>query len=91
MAMSRLLIKVARSTGINVYEEERARSSSHTTSGNKTNQNMAVHVNTQVYTERADEFEMNPRVRKEVTFAQASSDPDVKEQTTNLPPSASCL
>ncbi|KAF8917572.1 hypothetical protein CPB85DRAFT_1431111 [Mucidula mucida] len=79
MAMSRLLIKVARSTGINVYEEEPARTSSHTTSGNKTNQNMAVHVTTQVYTEHPDEFEMNPRVRKEVTFAGSTkSDPDIK-------------
>ncbi|KAF9043831.1 hypothetical protein BDZ89DRAFT_943318 [Hymenopellis radicata] len=43
VSMSQLLIKVARSTGINVYNEDRGRITSDTVSGNKTTNNVLVH------------------------------------------------
>ncbi|KAF8908007.1 hypothetical protein CPB85DRAFT_1436270 [Mucidula mucida] len=69
MTMSQLLIKVARSTGINVYNEEKGRVTSDTVSGNKTthNNNVQVHVDTQVFTTRhMDDFEMSPRDHKDI-------------------------
>ncbi|KAF9043837.1 hypothetical protein BDZ89DRAFT_1128164 [Hymenopellis radicata] len=70
VSMSQLLIKVARSTGISVYHEDRGRITSDTVSGNKTTNNVQVHVDTQVFTSRhIDDFEMSPRDHKDVAEA----------------------
>ncbi|PBK74168.1 uncharacterized protein ARMOST_01121 [Armillaria ostoyae] len=74
MTMSRLLIKVARSTGINVYNEEKGGITSDSLSGNKTTNHggVAVQIQTQVFThaEGPDEYELDRR--------------DVKDQTLQL-------
>ncbi|KAK0486155.1 hypothetical protein IW261DRAFT_1453938 [Armillaria novae-zelandiae] len=74
MTMSRLLIKVARSTGINVYNEEKGGITSDSLSGNKTTNHggVAVQIQTQVFThaEGPDEYELDRR--------------DVKDQTLRL-------
>ncbi|KAF9034180.1 hypothetical protein BDZ89DRAFT_1062615 [Hymenopellis radicata] len=68
ITMSRLLIKVARSTGINVYSEEKGRMTSDAlmTQTLPPTVNMQVHVDTQVFTSRQnDDFgEMSSMTHK---------------------------
>ncbi|KAF9023268.1 hypothetical protein BDZ89DRAFT_1070011 [Hymenopellis radicata] len=67
ITMSRLLIKVARSTGINVYNEEKGRMTSDAlmTQTLTPTVNMQVHVDTQVFTSRQnDDFEMSSMTHK---------------------------
>ncbi|KAK0213158.1 hypothetical protein DFS33DRAFT_100980 [Desarmillaria ectypa] len=72
MSMSRLLIKVAHSTGINVYDEEKAAYTSDniTVSGQtqKTQGAVAVNITTQIYTQHdldgQEEYEMADTLQK---------------------------
>ncbi|KAK0212510.1 hypothetical protein DFS33DRAFT_1482386 [Desarmillaria ectypa] len=77
MTMSRLLIKVARSTGINVYNEEKGGITSDSLSGNKTTNHggVAVQIQTQVFThaEGPDEYELDRRDHKSQTLQEAES------------------
>ncbi|KAK0460919.1 uncharacterized protein EV420DRAFT_1529167 [Desarmillaria tabescens] len=76
MTMSRLLIKVARSTGINVYNEEKGGITSDSLSGNKTtNHGVAVQIQTQVFThaEGPDEYELDRRDHKSQALQEAES------------------
>ncbi|KAK0242124.1 hypothetical protein EDD85DRAFT_429644 [Armillaria nabsnona] len=73
MSMSRLLIKVAHSTGINVYNEEKAAYTSDNVTvsgqtGQRTQGAVAVNITTQIYTqhdpEGQEEYEMSHTFQK---------------------------
>ncbi|KAK0476746.1 hypothetical protein IW261DRAFT_1637164 [Armillaria novae-zelandiae] len=78
MSMSRLLIKVAHSTGINVYNEEKAAyTSDNITVSGQTGQRtqggaMAVNITTQIYTqhdvEGQEEYELSNTFQKDRTI-----------------------
>ncbi|KAJ6531486.1 hypothetical protein DFH09DRAFT_1183218 [Mycena vulgaris] len=75
MAMGQLIIKVAKSTGINVYEDSTTQGSKETHSGNRsgvprlTVARTEVHVNRQMFTQHDDgtsDIEMQSQVDKKV-------------------------
>ncbi|KAK0452643.1 hypothetical protein EV421DRAFT_1898366 [Armillaria borealis] len=84
MSMSRLLIKVARSTGINVYHEERGEMTSESVSGSKpTGAGVGIQITTQIYThaEHPDEYEMEHRKVQEATSTHSSNGEVIKIST----------
>lgn len=84
MSMSRLLIKVARSTGINVYHEERGEVTSESVSGSKpTGAGVGIQITTQIYThaEHPDEYEMEHRKVQEATSTHSSNGEVIKIST----------
>ncbi|KAF8918113.1 hypothetical protein CPB85DRAFT_1430726 [Mucidula mucida] len=85
MTMSQLLIRVARSTGINVYNEEKGHVSTEsysrgTAAGTRSQGPVAVHIDTHIYThgEAGYEFEMDNRDSKPTAQGSESTREDIK-------------
>ncbi|KAJ8083179.1 hypothetical protein PM082_009048 [Marasmius tenuissimus] len=89
MSMSRLLIKVARSTGINVYDEERhfssgtvSRSRQKSVSG-AVPPGISIRVQNHVVTER-DEIELNPTLAQDKVTVGREDDASIASQEPSL-------